>query len=1054
MSGTLSFIVTSADTGIAEKGEFTYTLSSDPDTGTVPDDFGTIENNGRIWTDKSVSVNDGHFDVNLKVLAQEYISSYGTSITQSIAADVLFILDFTGSMTQTGNVVVKDDGTSVSRLQAMVDAANEAIDIITETNANNRIKMFCFCGNSSTCATNTKEIMPLAHYTSSNTSTETKDKYIRLSATSTVSSSSTLLKDGSAFSFSQKTNNGTCTQYGIAAGVKDFIEDINAETDNSIERRPYVIMLTDGEPTLSSKNWYSEDLTQLRTNTITNQSGGDKYELMATGTILTSAIWRDRLAEAYKTYNNSSSDIDVQWFNIGLGIAEPTDPSAANYTSCLLNPYYLVGVNGSNATGSSSVEKIKYYISSADYAPAYTAKDYSADDAYTYINQGDGYVTFANTYTVLMNAFVTLANIIKMGSAEYTIPIVNHEGSGEQSSDVVFTDVIGEGMFVTDITLKPNGAAPVTGDDTDGDGIYTFRGYNTTVTLTEDAGGQQTLVWSLPATEVAMFTFANREDVTNGEYVSAEPTVLTYGVDFSNEIEEGPAYTNAFDSDMVPLTTVSYEIPGDNSYYFDVITDDLHNFVSSTIKTGLDGSTPKTENVTSSAPDSHSYAYTAVGNGTANSSASVAGLLGNNGKATFLSRKRSIEITVEKKWEDIDGNPVTDSSAMPPVTVYLMRSSDGGLTEETAETAHLSYSNGFTQTYTVPIRDGNNNRYTYYVDEDCPDGYYISYVSNPIRANDGTLNVTNRVFPDEGAIAVKKQWQNKIGAEITDKSSLPEVQIQLKRHVTKTVPNTHTVTVTMTGNNGRDTTYTLPVQTVDAGSTITFTVRAYIRRQNTAQGASISLNNSTVSSSYDQDYYYTDPVNQTGRISSNKFYYRETDTQTFTVTDDLNLDYICSATLNTSTITGYDPCQLLNISVTPPDTPVGEPEKYDELYETAVLNNRNEWQKIFDDLVLTEFDSATGATYSYKYFVEEIAVPGYTVSYSDNNTGDGIAGGVIIVTNKSESAIGPLPKTGGDGTAGIAGTGAAVTLTALVMLYGIKLISRRKRKEEIEQTTI
>ncbi|MBR6360270.1 MAG: hypothetical protein IKS04_00610, partial [Clostridia bacterium] len=546
-----------AETGIAEKGEYTYTLSSDPDTGTVPAGFGTISNNGRIWTDKSVNVNDDHFDVNLKVLAQEYISSFGTTETQSIAADVLFILDFTTSMYNNRDVE-KDDGTRVSRLSAMVDAANEAIDIITQTNPSNRIKVFRFSGSSSNCNQYSKEIMPLAHYTSSSTSTETKDKYIRLSGTQAVASSSTLLKDGESFTFNETAHSGTCTQYGIAAGVKSFVDDINAETDNSVERRPYVIMLTDGGPTLASKNWNSEDVAGLRTNTITTSSGGDRYELMATGAILSAAIWRDRLADAYEVYNSNGKEIDVQWFNIGLGVDEPTDPDNPNYTACLLNPYYMVGVTGTNQNATSR-EKIKYYMAQPDWGPKVTEKNYALDGNYTYINEGDGYVTFANTYSVLMNAFVTLANIIKMGSMEYTIPIVNHEGSGAGSSDVQFTDVIGEGMYITDITLKQNGKPPVTAADDDGDGTYTFNGFDTTVTITEDENGQQTLVWNLPAREVAMFTFADREDVGNGEYIPAEPTTLTYGVDFTNEIEEGPAYTNAFDSNMVPLTTVTYE---------------------------------------------------------------------------------------------------------------------------------------------------------------------------------------------------------------------------------------------------------------------------------------------------------------------------------------------------------------------------------------------------------------------------------------------------------------------------------------------------------------
>lgn len=1031
-------MTTAADTGTAVKGEYTYSLSADPDTGTVPSGFGTVENNGRIWTDKSVAVNGDHFDVNLKVLAQEYISTYGTAETSSIAADVLMIFDMTTSMSSS----LSGSG---NRLEGLVDAANVAIDIITSTNPNNRINIYNYGGTSSTATVN--EILPLAHYTSTSTAEGTADKYLVYSS-NTIRLSSTLQKDGEDYrpnpsSFSEI--RGTGTQYGIAESTERFLENINNETDNTIRRKPYVILMTDGEPTWVGKKWYTDDATELRTGTITSTSGGDRNELMALATILTAAYNRDKIEEAYTAYNNGAQS-DVEWFNIGLGIEEPTDADSASYTACMLDPNFLLNAEPvKKADGGTTAEVIKYYLTQPDWAPAYTAKDYSADNNYFYINEGDGYVTFANTYAVLMNAFTTLAEIIQQGSQQYTIPIVNHEGSGENSTDVVFTDVIGEGMYVTDVTLKPDKAQPVTGVD-DGNGNYTFQGYSTTVTVTEDGNGQQTLVWNIPANEVAMFTFADRENVTNGEYISADPTVLTYGVDFSNDIEEGPAYTNAFDDNGNPLTTVTYEIPGDNDYYFDVVHDDLHNFVSSTMKTDNDEITPKTDNTTQSATDSSSYVYTAYNDGTENSSAAVQGKLGNNGKASFLSRKNEIEITVEKKWEDSTGAPIDNTSSMPIVNVTLYRMADDSDVEETVKYIQLSNSNGYSETNTLPVRDENDKRYTYYIKEDCPDGYYISEISAPLRAMDGTLSVTNTEFPDEGVVAVKKVWRNKVGGAV-DAASMPAVQMQLKRHVTKTLPNTHTVTVTLSGDNGSGTIYTFPVQTVDSGSTISFTVRGYIRRQNAAQNASIKLNNATVSSSYGQDYYYTDPVNQTGRISNNRFYYRETATQTFVVTEDLNLDYTCSATLNTSTITGYDPCQLLNISVTPPDNPIGEPEEYDEDYETITLNNRNGWTKVFENLTLSEFDLDTGATYTYKYFIEEISdIPGFTVSYSDNNT-DGITGGVLTVSNTSTANIPVLPQTGGGGSHRVVLTGVCVTvMSAAVLFYGFIPVGRKKRR--------
>ena len=1029
----VTYTVRAEDSGDVIRGDYIYSLSADPDTGTVPSGFGTPESNGRIWTDKSVSVNDDHFDVNLKVLAQEYVSTYETSITQSIAADVLFILDFTTSMNNNSDVEM-ENGSNVSRLSAMVDAVNEAIEIITTTNPNNRIKVFRFSGSSTYCAQYSKEIMPLAHYTSSSTSTDTKNKYITLSGSNTVKSSNTLLKDGASFSFSESTQQQTCTQYGIAAGIDDFIDDINAETDNSIERKPYVIMLTDGEPTLASKNWNAEDVSQLRTNTITYNSGGDRYELMATGAILSSAIWKDRLAEAYKQYNGGTKDVAVDWFNIGLGIAEPAEGEDPNYTACLLNPYYLQGVEGRNGSGATSAEKIKYYMGQSDWAPKETSKDYSDDANYTYVNEGDGFVTFANTYAVLMNAFVTLANIIKMGSAEYVIPIIYHEGSGEQESDVEFTDVIGEGMYVDGITLKPNGKPPVVGSDSDGDGVYTFEGYNTTVTITEDVNGQQTLVWNLPANEVAMFTFKDRSDLMNGEYVPADPTTLTYGVQVTDEIGEGPGYTNDFESDKTPKTTVNYEIPGDNTYYFDVTTDSERQFVSSTLKSGLNSSTAKTDNVTNSASQSSVYSYTGRNEGTENSSAVASVKLGNNGKATLSGYHNELEITVKKEWQDINGEAITNTSSLPDIKIYLYRTADGGSTTELVEKTTLGNSNNYTKDWTVPRKDGGGNVYSYSVREDPPDGYYIVNNTGPLDGIDGTITVTNREMPSSGVIAVEKQWKNKIGANYTDTSSFAPIQAELWRKVNVHTPGQVNVKIYCTDGTNN---YLVQNYNLAYGSVLKYKMRAYIRRQANAQGASFTRTIGSETVSVASNY-------GSANVGGTRWY-RQTDEETFTVKEPMVITYTVSTAMNSGQMT--QPYSLEDVTKTDSTNTTGtDTAAADEFVERKTLSNSNGWREYFDEL--PDVEAIDGQTYSYSYYVKEISAPeGFETSYSANNT-NGITGGKLVITNTSTSNIPILPETGSAGSITVMSVGAITALSALAGALWLNECSRRKKRRK------
>lgn len=1009
--------------GTAARGDYIYALSADPDTGSVPAQFGTRSNDGRVWTDKSVAVNGDRFDVTLKALAQEYVSSKSDAATSSIAADVVLILDMTTSMKDS---LPKGSG-SVQRAEAMVDSVNEAIDIITTTNPNNRISVYSFYGNVSnpTVVNN----MPLGHYTSTSTSTSTVGKYITYSS-GTMRSSSTLLKDGATHQFSQGMGNGTGTQAGVVHGIKGLIDNINSETDNSKERKPYVILLTDGEATSASKNWYTEDLQQLRTNYVTVSSGGHVNELISTATILSSAYWRDKLEEAYDNYNGAGIHNGVEWFNIGLGIADASTPATASAANCMLNPNYLVGVTPSNVAGTSSGEKIKYYLNQPDYAPAYTAKNYYENDNYVYISPDVGYVTFANSYDVLFDAFTTLANIIKQGSAQITLPIVYHEGAGGSESDVEFTDVIGKGMFVTDITLKPDGKPTVAGEDSNNDGVYEFEGYKTTVTITQSSTGQQTLVWTIPANEVSMFTFADRSDVTSGNYIPAEPLALTYSLEVTDEIGEGPGYTNEFDGSKTPKTTARYEIPGDNSYYYNVVTDPVLGFVSSSLKSGIDSSTDKTDNVTDSCPKSSIYSYTAVNDGTSEASAEVDVKLGNNGKVSFLAYHNNLDIQVVKKWKDINGDDITDTSALPAVTVSLYRTAEGSGTSEFVEQRELSNGNGYTTLWNVPRKDSGGHVYSYFVTEDPPEGYYVSGNTGPLNGVDGTITVTNREIPPSGVISIQKVWQNKVGGTITDTSSFEGIDAQLWRKVSVYTPPKVNVKIYCQDSTNS---YLVDDLNLEYGSTLRFKVRAFVQTKANAQSATISFNGSVVPSTY--NYVY--------RSGKTLHHQTTNDDQIFTVKEDMVLTYTVSQKMNSAQLTV--PCELVDLVKTDSTATEGTTiVAADQFVETRKLNEANHWKVFLDDLKSSEV--IDGQTYSYLYYVKEItAVDGFVTSYSANNA-TGITGGKLVITNKSTSNVPPLPKTGGIGEIYVMAFGMLIVTTALIV-YSKRAFSGKKRRK-------
>ena len=254
----------------AGMGDYTVTLQADPITSTPPSAFGTTAANGKVWTDKSVSVNQDHFEVTLSALAQEYISESSETATSSVAADVVMILDLSASM-QKNNLTL--DNTSMTRTKAMIKAVNEALDIIMQANESNRVLIYAYQSNSDGSAPVTNELLPLGHYT--NTSWTASDvfsgnsgKYFDYSTSGSGSNSSGVIRSASnlkkeGVSFTQtslSTGSGTCTQHGILKGVQALASAIGQE-NKSVDRKPYILLFTDGAPGNATTTWYDPSST-------------------------------------------------------------------------------------------------------------------------------------------------------------------------------------------------------------------------------------------------------------------------------------------------------------------------------------------------------------------------------------------------------------------------------------------------------------------------------------------------------------------------------------------------------------------------------------------------------------------------------------------------------------------------------------------------------------------------------------------------------------------------------------------------------------------------
>lgn len=119
---------------------------------------------GRVWTDKSVTADNtvsftgtGDSGADEKTFTfnkqnGDFLVTYSAMATSQqitklpkIPVDVVFVLDFSASMTwATNGVVVGETDGSDSRIKAMVDALNETIHALSEDNPQNRIAIVTF----------------------------------------------------------------------------------------------------------------------------------------------------------------------------------------------------------------------------------------------------------------------------------------------------------------------------------------------------------------------------------------------------------------------------------------------------------------------------------------------------------------------------------------------------------------------------------------------------------------------------------------------------------------------------------------------------------------------------------------------------------------------------------------------------------------------------------------------------------------------------------------------------------------------------------------------
>ena len=278
----------------------------------------TTEFSGRVWADKTVTTDNQTFRGDVGIITvqndSDFLVTYSAlATTQSITGeaqspvDVVFVVDFSGSMISNGM------DNRQSRLANLLDALNSSIKTLMEANEYNRVAVVCYSGKPDESVSASKVLLPLNHYSSSQTYFSISDREATTSAR-TVSWNI----DGVSGNHTVQQPHATNTQMGLYTGMNlltgsDTTVEINGQT---VQRVPAVIHLSDGNPTVSSdsQNWWEPSNNSRNGNGVVRISSvGNGLKAMMTATYMKREINRNYNAD-------SNSDYAVRVYNIGMGL--------------------------------------------------------------------------------------------------------------------------------------------------------------------------------------------------------------------------------------------------------------------------------------------------------------------------------------------------------------------------------------------------------------------------------------------------------------------------------------------------------------------------------------------------------------------------------------------------------------------------------------------------------------------------------------------------------------------------------------------------------------
>lgn len=461
---------------------------------------------GRVWTDKSVEVNDTdkdnpYFNITYSALA----ASQSISGQTDVPIDVVFVIDLSGSMSNANSGM--DNGKS--RIANTIDAVNDSIDKLMSLNSFTRIGIV---GYSSTATT----LLPLDHYNKNG-----NNNFLSLDRTTPNRNNATLTynalnSQGKQVNGTIDVSGGTNTQMGMYQGMNLLASTSSTTVNingNDINRVPSVILLSDGAATYSSSStsWWAP------ANNNGNGPGSSAYAGNGMKLMMTASYMKDAID---RHYNVTNPNYATTVYTVGMGITNLSG-NDKNLADISLNPANHWNDNNTIANsirnawdtykdgGTPSVEVNNSRPRNYTFNHPTTGYDITSASDLNYV---DGYYD-ANDASSVTNVFDDIVNSISINTPSVPTDVGNdpqHEGY------ITYTDPIGEYLQVNEVKkIEYNGMSftnPTKSENqVDATTTYTFEGEvvspvygdqnlnSIIITVKEEANGLQTLTVKIPA---------------------------------------------------------------------------------------------------------------------------------------------------------------------------------------------------------------------------------------------------------------------------------------------------------------------------------------------------------------------------------------------------------------------------------------------------------------------------------------------------------------------------------------------------------------------------